>query len=269
MLEGNPISSDAATIPLLLMELPLLKTLDGGAVAQEGVGPAAAGGEGLREDVTGWHLECSCECDETNTRLPTAVFLSSFRHVEGALRGCMPRRHQRQRERADSNVTCSHRPACFGCAKKCMQAKQVRPQAHGPVNSPHCPRSGGGSQDAPAADAAWRRRARSVRIGGRGLLRLPGLKGFDRLQAADFSCNRLLGVEGLQGCTSLTELDLSNNCLLQVCLTGCRCAWRARGFLLHTELVRGSVFGLAMRPPMGAAGADGGGPCELAGSQPT
>jgi hypothetical protein len=73
------------------------------------------------------------------------------------------------------------------------------------------------AQHAGPPDAgAWRARAHSLCASGRCLLALPSLAGLGRLRRANFSGNRLLGVEGLQGCSALTELDLSNNCLVQV-----------------------------------------------------
>jgi hypothetical protein len=68
-----------------------------------------------------------------------------------------------------------------------------------------------------ASAAGWQQLLHTVVLEGRGLRSLAGLATASRLVVASFADNLLTGLQGLQGCGQLLELNISNNLVTEVC----------------------------------------------------
>jgi hypothetical protein len=69
----------------------------------------------------------------------------------------------------------------------------------------------------PAAPAAgWQQLLHTLVLEGRGLRSLAGVAAASRLVVASFADNLLTGLQGLQGCGQLQELNISSNLVKEV-----------------------------------------------------
>jgi hypothetical protein len=72
-----------------------------------------------------------------------------------------------------------------------------------------------------ASAAGWQQLLHSVVLEGRCLCSLAGLAAASRLVVASFADNLLTGLQGLQGCGQLQELNISNNLVTEVRADAC------------------------------------------------
>lgn len=64
--------------------------------------------------------------------------------------------------------------------------------------------------------AGWQQLLHTLVLEGRGLTSLAGLAAASRLVVASFAANLLTGLQGLQGCGQLQELNVSGNLVTEV-----------------------------------------------------
>jgi hypothetical protein len=208
-LTGNPVQQNKAYRLHVQGELQQLQQLDRQAMASSGQAAAVLSSDLLKDGATQWH-------SQTGVHQLMAVATAGSQQPVASHKSALSIMHCCYITHVPSHVCVACRPGalfttithtyCLCAAKHLLLA--------GPVAA---------LTAAVASAAGWQQLLHTVMLDGRGLRSLTGLAAASRLVVASFADNLLTGLQGLQGCGQLQELNISNNLVTEVCASVCRC----------------------------------------------